>query len=149
MCSSDLITGFDKIYNIMLGKTQLYKRSVFQKIDINLQSYEVIKKFFKNFMKSELKVAQIFMHSYSMTAHNNLSDFRLDETVSNKFTRILKYLKNREDNEVVTFHDLDRIIKNNKNDIISEDFVPGISEDIPIGKALSTLIRGKYKENYY
>ena len=140
------VTGFykQKYLDFRLFKIKYRKR--FIKTDINWCSQEELLNFVEQAKKKNIKVVNLFMHSYSFLTHDqNFTNFDHDIKALNNFEYLLSNWS--QDNQIrfITIQDFLALYHKDTNAFRGSDYVPIRRENINIYKVLSEKFRNSHK----
>lgn len=108
-----------------------------RKIDIDWAEYEDLRESLIQLKQHGIPVVNIFLHSFSLVQSWDSSGEQRVAAMQDieKFQQILAFLKSSQDFKVVTFKELDVLMK--KGEVpISPDFIPTIKREIPLSDYL-------------
>lgn len=143
------VTGFNRIWQVSLGKRVIRERKVFSKTDISHASFEEIINYVNIAIKKNISVVNIFMHSYSLLAFNkNYKKYEPDFETIEKFKKIIQALKSFKNIRIMKIEDL---VKNKEltRELISKgiDYTPEFNVNISLKEAIKRKLLNYYNWN--
>ena len=126
------VTGFYRDVCWGAGPLSLKRSRSFVKTDIDWASLDELKNFVKEAKKHNIRVMNLFMHSYSLIRWDSgFTNFRPDYADIEKFTNFLKLIKSDKEIEVITMREFYDLYKKNPGLFNGSDHVPLIRQKEP------------------
>lgn len=123
------ITIFKRTYQIRVGPYK-FKRERYIKTDINWATLEELKLFIQEANINNIKLINIFLHSYSLIDFKNFSNPQPNFNMREKFEQFLEFITNDPEIEIISIKDFLQIYKSNPNKFKGLDYVPEIVREI-------------------
>lgn len=136
------ITVFLRRNYIWFGPFRLKSKSSYIKTDIDWATLDELKFFVREAKNHNVKVMNLFMHSYSFLKFNkDFTEFKPDYNDIKKFEGFLKFIKKDKDIQVITMKEFYNLYKENPNEFIGSDYVPVYLKPITFKQVMKNLDR--------
>ncbi len=136
------ITGFYRDIYWRVGPLNLRKNRSFIKTDIDWASLDELKTFVKEAKKHNIRVMNLFMHSYSLVKWDNgFTNFQPDYADIEKFTHFLEFIKSDKEIKVITMREFYNLYKKEHRLFEGSDYVPVIRQKKPFGNLVHKAIK--------
>jgi hypothetical protein len=120
--------------------------SSYVKTDISWATLDELKFFVKKAKTNNIKVKNVFMHSYSLMKFNkDFSEFKPDYNNINKLKVFLKFISDDKSIKVLTMKEFYRMYKENPSLFIGSDYVP----EYVVNEKVTSLIMKVIKKFIY
>lgn len=120
------LANYVRSFNILNKKIKLFERSM--KTDIDFFDYSEFRKYYFSAKKQNIKLLNLFMHSYSLIKTNNdFNKFSPNRTIEYKLEQTLEWLSSKQDVQIISCKDFLKLFQDNEEFYYGPDNVPEIS----------------------
>ena len=136
------ITGFYRDRCWKVGPVKIKKDRAFVKTDVNWASLGELRRFVEEAKKSDIRVVNLFMHSYSLIKWNEeYTIFEPDDEDIEKFMRLLEFVRSDRDIEVITMREFYKRYKRDPKGFIGSDYVPVFKYEKSLGESIRNRLK--------
>ncbi len=141
------VTGYYRIDCLKFGLIRFPFRKVFVKTDLNSCSLEELFWFVDEAKKKNIKVMNLFMHSYSLMKLDQLPSLVEDGTTLSKLKTFLESTKENPNICYITLRELERLYRKNPEEFIVDDVAPTRMREISSMKFFELLKKKLMKQS--
>jgi peptidoglycan/xylan/chitin deacetylase (PgdA/CDA1 family) len=134
------VNVFTRINQIRFGPFKTIKRKI-KKVDIDWDSYSEITNFIEISKKENIRLINIFLHSYSVINSKKIPSIVDNYENIEKFEKILETIKKDDEIQVITINKFYKLFKKNMQDFIGSDIVPNLNYETKIFDYILKKIR--------